>query len=506
MSGVHPVVLPLRAIEIRVVRDSVVTVLRDFEDSTPEPTAAFEVDPWQKKKIDLLAGILRNAMDFDSPNDNLQEKRYRSLLEVLGQELFELLFRDEVRTLVLSALNLVRLKKIRLRLSLNFSNANPKEMKWLESLPWEYVFAPIDTNALGPEGGFLAGQTELVLSRRLGVGSRSVGNDATPIRVLLVCASPTAPSPKTPALDRVSAGPMLNTLRTLESEELITLETLIDEPPGPDDEDPDDYEWQVTRKAFAERVSKTNPVLIHFVGHGRCHGGSGQLAFSKRNGQVDWVPDEQFSEMATALPSLKAVFLQACESAALPDPYVGFSGVAAKLAGAGIPAVIGMQYRVAAPVADTFANAFYTALADEDAADMAVKAGRAALSGDPKWWKKFSFGLPVLYLSSYNAIAHRGASWADKRLAAANGHDWHGHCPYCGVGFPAHHQYCGGCGRKLPPYCRNCGRFNQGNPTCECGERFESEPRDADLIVEADATEVVPTHIARELQGPADLP
>ena len=302
-----------------------------------------------------------------------------------------------------------------------------------------------------------------MLSRRLGIGSRPLGEDATPIRVLLVCASPTASSPGTasspavPALDAVHAGPMLQTLRNLERDGLIVLSTLIDDDPPVGDEIPDDYAWQVTREAFGRCVRETNPVLIHFVGHGRCHGGTGQLAFSKPNGHVDWVEDDQFAQMATALPSLKAIFLQACESAALPDPYIGFSGIAAKLAGEGIPAVIGMQYRVAAPVADSFAEAFYTSLAREDAADLAVKAGRDALSGDPQRWKQLSFGLPVLYLSAYEAIAHRGASWADKTLATADGNggrDWQGHCPYCGDPFPPANTYCGGCGSALPPYCR----------------------------------------------------
>ena len=116
-----------------------------------------EIDRWHKKKIDLLQGILRNAMDFDSPKDGLQDGTYHDLLEVLGQELFELLFRGEVRTLVLDCLTQVRLRKFRLRLILNFSKA--EEMRWLERLPWEYVFAPGDTDALGKDGGFLAGQT-----------------------------------------------------------------------------------------------------------------------------------------------------------------------------------------------------------------------------------------------------------------------------------------------------------------------------------------------------------
>ena len=99
---------------------------------------------------------------------------------------------------------------------------------------------------------------------------------------------------------------------------------------------------------------------------------------------------------------MKLAFLQACEtaSAAAPDPYVSFSGVARQLAALGLPAVIAMQYRIKAELATAFADAFYDALITENKpVDMAVEAGRQAIGDVHDDRDRLAFGLPVVYLS-----------------------------------------------------------------------------------------------------------
>ena len=81
----------------------------------------------------------------------------------------------------------------------------------------------------------------------------------------------------------------------------------------------------------------------------------------------DWLPEEPSLVLDLSLQcarhvGLKAVVLQACESAK-SDPYHAFSGVAASLAASGVPAVIGMQYVVAANLATIFSRGMYRALA-----------------------------------------------------------------------------------------------------------------------------------------------
>ena len=80
----------------------------------------------------------------------------------------------------------------------------------------------------------------------------------------------------------------------------------------------------------------------------------------------------------------------ACESAAVGDRYV-FSGLAAGLLLAGVPAVLGMQYRVLDDFANSFANNFYEVLLESNDVLEALRvARRMTIQG--AWYS------PALYL------------------------------------------------------------------------------------------------------------
>jgi hypothetical protein len=495
-------------LEISVTKETVVARIRlgDRELNAVEGDVA--LPERRRATIDLLAGLVREAMDFDplSEENSLREDLYRNLLSLLGQELFDALFTGDVRSRVVNELKQARLRESRLRLRLSFDHA--RDSKWLARLPWEYLHTPAELKEFGG-GSFLSTETELILSRRLEVGTRELGMHSAPIRVLLVCASPTAPTDEDPPLREVDPNPMRDALQRLAGPEkgYIELATLVDENPPPPDQAPPDYQWTATREAFGKVVKQFDPVLIHFMGHGRCSHQHGELAFSKTNGKPDWVTDRDFAWMSSQSEALRAVFVQACESA-LPDFYVGFSGVAQQVAAQGIPAVVAMQYRIAAPVADVFASAFYEALMrDEEAVDLAVKAGRDAIRSQTGADESLSFGLPVLYLSEYTGIARQGTPTIRVRPASGRPRPWHGRCPHCRTAFQSGAKYCAHCGKQLPPYCGNCGEdvSPEAAYCTACGESVTEPPPRKDTASETPSDTSVPSEVVQAFEGPGAL-
>jgi hypothetical protein len=157
---------------------------------------------------------------------------------------------------------------------------------------------------------------------------------------------------------------------------------------------------------------------------------------------------------------LKLVFLQACESASAPtaDQYVSFSGVASKLAASGVPAVIGMQYRIKAETSTKFASAFYESLIRSNTAvDLAVEKGRQEIQDVHNDLERLAFGLPVLYL----AADHQGltATVTASRAASVSRGDTVelSPCPRCQTLLAQSDRVCRNCELKL-----RCV-----NPACE---------------------------------------
>jgi len=392
---------PMHTLDIVVRGTSVSTRLLTPLKTSPL-NRPFHIDPRGRESITLLEKVLRYAIDQAETEDSLHPELYKELLNVLGRELFEVLLANEhVRSRVVEQLRRVKDEEISLRINLSF-DGDDEQASWLRGLPWEYMHTPIDDDSLGVGGGFLSEHAELLLSRRLQVASRLLGGDeGSKLTVLLVSSSPKELEPQIAATG--SAQQIAEVLKKLP---LFTLEELIENPPDP--AVPTDYKWLVTYKNLRERVEALNPDVVHFVGHGQCRSKRGELALVNPDGSADWIGDCDFAEAVCQGKNLKLVFLQACESA-LPPPYIGLSGVAQQVASKEVPAVIAMQYPIKAGTANKFAVAFYNALGENLDVDVAVERGRAAIrrTDDPAERERLSFGLPVVYLSSYGALLAR---------------------------------------------------------------------------------------------------
>ncbi len=458
------------------------TVIGWSLDTDTQESGHLHLPTRRKQMISLLVDLLEQSTDMERVATDLektlgrggQRMIYGDLLEVVGHELFDLLFPrgSMLREAIFEQLTRLADGEIdRLRIKLCLVD------EWLASLPWEYTRTPPDEQ-FDMRGRFLSQMAELLLSRRVAVKHRELGA-SLPVRILLVCSSP----PTDDGLRPVDAAPVLEKLEELQRAGYVTLESIVEDPP-PSRPSPT---WQprVTGEAFQAAIARLNPQIVHFIGHGRCYNGAGELALSDEDGRADWVCDTTIKGWLSASTQLKLVFLQACESA-LPDPYVGFSGVARTLAAARIPAIIGMQYRVTSSTANAFAREFYDALLDRTLPiSSAVQAGRKKI--DAKSHGR-DFGLPVLYLGSEASFLVPQTTPGPTHMVTVDRHDAANvrACPRCRSQLEQGTRVCPRC--RLWLVCSNlaCGAPHAdpiNNAFCsQCGEPLKQVPFATDDI------------------------
>lgn len=148
--------------------------------------------------------------------------------------------------------------------------------------------------------------------------------------------------------------------------------------------------------------------VFHFSGHGdfsRDQGpafgstvGEGAIILADAANQAVTVPADRLGEVLRS-KGVRLVVLGACETGRR-DGYNVWSGVAASLLKAGIPAVVAMQFTIKDTLAAAFSETFYQALVAGFTIDEAMSMGRAAMriealadQPDVRDW-----GVPVLHL------------------------------------------------------------------------------------------------------------
>ena len=465
-------------------------------------TAELNITERRRATIGLLATLLRRYEDRLFP-EALQDDMYGDLLVVLGHELFDLLFSDAVvRERVAEQLSELRRSNVDLfRLRLAFDG---ELAPWLAALPWEYVCTPEGEKLFEP-AGFLAEARELVLSRMPPLSTDLI-SEAPPVKVLLVVASPDdfADQDKFP---RIQSEDVIKTLRELEDAGLVKLYTLLDDVNVGED-------GEVTRATGAsivtelrlrEFVAEVDPVILHYIGHGRSWNHKAEIALEREDGEVHWFDGDEFVQIVSGGRRLKLAFLQAYESE-LPDPYASFSGVARRLA-AELPAVVAMQYRAGWEGATSFAVRFYDALLRRGLPiDHAVEQGRIALLDSPGA-DHMARGLPVVYLGGYGSLVEKPPSNGRRRRAEEVDRNDVVLCPRCDVELPPQGQVCTRCGLRMT--CSICGTaFPDAVRTrfCpSCGTKVKERPFPEDKIEQrtrpsGDAGNQV-INALRELQG-----
>ncbi|HYH47605.1 MAG TPA: SUMF1/EgtB/PvdO family nonheme iron enzyme [Thermoanaerobaculia bacterium] len=271
----------------------------------------------------------------------------------VGEALFRAVFRGQVGKLFARSLGAAGERGLRIRLRFRLESQDPR-LAALLGLPWELLRQP-DTRDF------------LCLSRRTPiVRSLEVPRPApllpfpSPLRILVVHAE----APGLPALDL--------------ADERRAIREAWGGTAGAEIEFLERGGLAELRKALLA----TPFHVLHFMGHGELSrpAGEGILYFPESDG---WRPisGESLAVVLKDFPSLRLVFLNACESGRTPagtglDLY---AGVAAALVLGGLPTVLAMQLDVDDAAAVAFSRTVYLRLAAGDPIDAAVTEGRLAV-------------------------------------------------------------------------------------------------------------------------------
>jgi hypothetical protein len=364
-----------------------------------------EMDTLRGRTLEVLVGLMRT-----NRLNRIEE------LKLLGEHLYVTLFGTSHSEFGPSGLLMRAIKadpmeegtgRRLLRVSLEIGAGVERLGTW----PWEYLYIPEDP--LEPDTGFFLGErTNFMLTRQLplAVSQRAI-SIRPPLRILFVVLSPT----DLPDLEYEAVLETLVQLRDSQGQSRIGLRVLTEQ--HKDDgtrlaEEELGLNVRTTYRSFIGSIEHFDPHVVHIIGHGRYRtdedtGASGQMAFPRDDSTAGWVADRELANVLRDSPSLRLVFLQACESAETQsNPYQVISGLAQWLAQKNIPAVIAMHFEVKSMLANEFARSFYEAMVKRAAIEIAMHAARRQLytSGVMGDSQRSGFGLPVLYLRGSGAL------------------------------------------------------------------------------------------------------
>jgi hypothetical protein len=298
----------------------------------------------------------------------------------LGQDLANLLFPPEARLLLVrSQASLGEGERLRIRLRMR-THA-------LSDLPWEYAYLLPPDAPPGRKGldGFVALDRRLSLVRYEVMGQAPGSLDPTSDGALRFVA--------------LLASPQNTTLAELDlNEEERRIREALE---GVPQVQPRFY-TNATVDALLDALARETHIL-HFFGHGTYSEERGMGYLLLVDAQLRLAPLSA-EELALHVrdSGVRLAVLSACEGARR-DTVNAWSSVATALIRAGVPAVVGMQYRVTAKSAIAFSQRLYRDLAAGQPIDAAVTAGRLAILGDSRD-NESDWGIPVLYLRAGEGV------------------------------------------------------------------------------------------------------
>ncbi|MBX2998646.1 MAG: CHAT domain-containing protein [Caldilineaceae bacterium] len=305
---------------------------------------------------------------------NRQSSLFQGRVKSFGGKLYDALFTGELRVSLGRCLDEARAQGVPLRIKLRLHEA-PE----LAALPWEFLYHASRDKFL-----VLDMDTPLVHSLELAEAVSPIAI-APPLRILAIFSNPPG------------AGPPLN----VEAEWQILQESLAD------------LGQRVvverlaapTLPALQRALSRQEPHILHFVGHGlfEDEAGGGMLLFEDERGDPALVEAERLGRLLANVRNLRLAVLNACEGGrtSASDP---FAGVAQTLLRQGIPAVIAMQFPISDTASLTFSHEFYASLADGHPLDRALTGARLAIytrHGSSEW------ATPRLFMHAADGVLWR---------------------------------------------------------------------------------------------------
>ena len=291
----------------------------------------------------------------------------KTQMQAMGQRLFDGLFYGTMGKCLRSSLASISADNgLRLNLRLH---RTPE----LANLPWELLYDSANARFLA-----LSERTPIVRYLALGQPESVTLNVQLPLRILVVLANPSEERPLDVAREWVA---LSEALEAVQMRNQVYLERLV--PP--------------TLQTLRLRLLTSDVHILHFVGHGLFDTteGEGFLVFHDEEGKSHPVSAQDLAILLHNHPSLRFVYLNACQGAISGDSSV-YAGVAQTLVQQGVPAALAMQRDISDAGALVFARSFYEATAAGYPIDAALTQARLALAttGSDEW------AVPVLFSRS----------------------------------------------------------------------------------------------------------
>ncbi len=292
-------------------------------------------------------------------------------VRAFGQDLFNALLTDDVRSLYYESRRVAEQQGKGLRLKLRVLPPD------LAVLPWEFLYDPrIDYVCLSLNTPIIR-----YLEVQQPIPPLSI---TPPLRILGMTASPSGLFPLDIAREKQR---IEKAVKDLQARNLVQLTWLQGQT------------WRELQREM--RIGHWH--ILHFIGHGGYdrNADEGYIALADEDNQVHRLSAAQLARLLDGHHSLRFVLLNACEGAQGGKRDV-FSSTASILVRQGVPAVLAMQYGITDRAAIELARSFYEALADGLPVDAAVVEARRAISianvNTVEW------GTPVLYMRSPDGI------------------------------------------------------------------------------------------------------
>ncbi|MFZ4663279.1 MAG: CHAT domain-containing protein [Caldilineaceae bacterium] len=297
------------------------------------------------------------------------EEAHHTTLQGWGERLFRALFPGPLYSIIQSSHRFAYQERARLRVRLEVDQHMPA----LLMLPWEYLFDPVrkEFMALSLQSPFFRYTNLMHQILPLKV--------EPPLRLLVVVSSPGG----YPVFDRDQAWfTILDQLDYLALEDKLILERLT----------------KPTLFDLQRRLREKEYHLLHFIGHGSSNPLTGEsaLIFEDEMGRGRPVNGEHLGALLRDHFSLRLITLATSDEVRTPtaNPYLT---IAANLIRRGAPAVVATQSRLDAATTATFAQKFYSQIANFTPVDLAMSETRRALFHEQPTG---AWGLPALFMRS----------------------------------------------------------------------------------------------------------
>lgn len=344
--------------------------------------AATFINPINKEEFDrklMESGLKVRLLDDARSAEGLQEIRRVEITDAIdniGNQLSKALFEDQVLGAYAGSKSIVDGKGHGLRVRIRV-DPNIDAYAELMSLPWEFLYDEAKRSRI-----------ELMDNRAV-VRDPITSTPATPLEVV----------PPLKVLAVVSDPDDYPSLKL--GREAAFLARMSQQVPGIEVKFLETATIGALNDEMRRQESGQEYHILHFMGHGGFDSRSGKCVLIFKGDDNKGIPIDGEALKLALTPSVRLVFLNACETARIPeaDP---FAAIPTELLLGGITAVLSMQFPISDSAAIKFCETFYKCLAEGRPVDQCIGMGRKQIFFGVD--TKSEWGTPVLFMRSTDGM------------------------------------------------------------------------------------------------------